>query len=150
MGCQQYARLFVNTPGDRWAQFKTTYSAYSYASIFTHSTKGACFTLIKSDWSENVQEQECNHSSNKLKHTRPVVHTQSAEILEFAENRKLCLVDHLRVYLEKTGKLRRGPELFISVVKPHVPVSQNSFSQWVKMVLKDTGADIDKFGSHTT
>ena len=90
------------------------------------------------------------HSSNKLKHTRPEVHTQSAEILEFAENRKLCLVDHLRVYLEKTGKLRRGPELFISVVKPHVPVSQNSFSQWVKMVLKDTGADIDKFGSHTT
>ena len=149
MGCQQYARLFVNTPGDRWAQFKTTYSAYSYASIIT-AQRGHALHLLKVTDLKMYRNKSVIHSSNKLKHTRPEVHTQSAEILEFAENRKLCLVDHLRVYLEKTGKLRREPELFISVVKQHVPVSQNSFSQWVKMVLKDTGADTEKFGSHTT
>ena len=48
------------TPGDIWAQSETTYSAYSYASITTHSTKGTCFTPIQNDWSENVQEQVCN------------------------------------------------------------------------------------------
>ena len=88
------------------------------------------------------------HFSDKHKHTRLRVHTQPAEILQFAENRKLWPADHLGVYL-KTDKLRKGPELFISVVKPHVRLSRNSFS-WVKTVLKDARVDIERFGSHST
>ena len=51
--------------------------------------------------------------------------------------------------MEKTDKLRKGPELFISVVKLHARLSQNSFS-WVKTVLKDARVDIERFGSHST
>lgn len=88
--------------------------------------------------------------SDKHKHTKPGVHTEPAEIFEFVQNRKLCLMDHLRVYLEKTEKLRKGRELFISYQKPHAPISRNSFARWVKEMLRQAGVDTDSYSSHST
>ena len=49
MGCQQWLRLFVNSPGNGCLQSETT-----------DCRQLSFFTPIKTDRSENVQEQMCN------------------------------------------------------------------------------------------
>ena len=88
--------------------------------------------------------------SVKQKHTRPGAHTEPATILAFPNNAKLCLIKHLERYLELTKDLRQGDKLFISFIKPHSPISRETFSRWVKLVLEGAGIDTEKFGSHST
>ena len=58
------------------------------------------------------------------KHTKPGSHSEPAVIKAYTENTKLCLASHLRAYIDRTVQVRKGPELFVSIVKPHVPVSR--------------------------
>lgn len=57
---------------------------------------------------------------------------------------------HLKEYIVKTKALRKGSQLFIGYVKPHVPVPRQTFSCWVKSALAGTGVDTDKYSSHST
>lgn len=94
----------------------------------------------------------CLSYSAKHKHTRPGVHTSPADIRSFSEDKKLCPVEHLRAYLSRTEKLRPQAcdSLFISLSKPHAPISRATFSRWIKTVLLAAGIDCASFGSHST
>ena len=89
--------------------------------------------------------------SGKHKQSRPGFHTEPAEILSFEKNPKLCLVSHLKSYLERTQELRDTvDQLLISYVKPHVPVSRQTLTRWVKAVLGNAGVDTETYASHST
>ena len=72
------------------------------------------------------------------------------------DNSKLCVVECLRFYLQKTSKFRSSQDninrhwLLLSLVKPHHPVTTSSISRWVKCVLNEAGIDISKFQAHST
>ena len=88
--------------------------------------------------------------SSLLKQSRPGVHIKPTEI-ECFSNEKLCVVHHLKVYIQKTSVLRQEErQLFISYNAPFKKVSRDTISRWTKSVLQLAGVDISKFTAHST
>ncbi|KAL4702636.1 hypothetical protein ACJJTC_003337 [Scirpophaga incertulas] len=56
----------------------------------------------------------------------------------------------LRPSKPKYNYIRKCPNLFISYKKPHLAVSVNTLSRWVKMVLSASGINTTIFSSHST
>ena len=71
---------------------------------------------------------------------------------QLEENPKLCPVTSLRAYEKKTEGLRHpsNTSLFISVKKPHLPVSSQTLSRWIKNFLSEAGIDTNQFTAHST
>lgn len=87
--------------------------------------------------------------SSCLKQTKPGRHLAPLELVVFEDSR-LCVVSHLRQYLQLTEHLRKGDSLFISFQKPHSGVSRDTISRWLKIVLEEAGIDTCVFSSHST
>ncbi len=62
---------------------------------------------------------------NKLvKQSRPGIHVQPIELMTLHEEKELCVVTCLNVYLVKTATLRGdNSQLLVSYQKPHGPVA---------------------------
>ena len=71
---------------------------------------------------------------------------------QLEENIKLCPVSSLRAYEKKTEGLRHpgNTSLFISVKKPHLPVSSQTLLRWIKNFLSEVGIDTNQFTAHST
>ena len=72
--------------------------------------------------------------NQQLKTTKPGSHKEAAELAAFNANTKLCPVIHPKENIVKTKVPRKGSQLSIGYVKPHVPVGRQTFSRWVKSV----------------
>ena len=89
--------------------------------------------------------------TEKLKHTRQGVHQQPLEFLAYKADRKLCIVTHIKHYIEKTNSLRQEEkQLLISFIKPHKAVSKEILSNWIKQFMKTAGIDTSVYTSHST
>ena len=66
--------------------------------------------------------------SSVVKQTKVGRHVKPLELASF-ENKRLCIVLHLKEYLRRTKDLRAGKELFISFVTPHRHVSRDTIFQ---------------------
>lgn len=87
----------------------------------------------------------------KLKQTKPGRHIEPIELVEFTEDKKLCIVEHLQEYLSKTRNLRGGhTQLLLSYIKPYRPVTKDTISRWVKSVLQQAGIDVSKYTAHSS
>ena len=53
--------------------------------------------------------------TKKLKHTRAGTHKKPLEFLAYPIDQKLCIVNHLKVYLDKTKSLRNDENSYLSV-----------------------------------
>ena len=87
--------------------------------------------------------------SSILKQSKPGKHIRPLDLMGF-ENKKLCIVTHLKEYLKRTKSMRKGKELFISYMEPHNHISRDTLSTWIKMVLELAGVDVTKFSAHST
>ena len=87
----------------------------------------------------------------KLKQTKPGRHLAPIDLLAYHNDKKLCVVEHLREYLHRTEQLRKGhSQLLISYIKPFKPVSKDTISRWVKQVLESAGIDTNKYSAHSS
>ena len=69
----------------------------------------------------------------------------------FKDCPELCVASHLQKYLEYTSNIRNDiKKLFISLTRPHKPVTSQTISRWLKRVLKDGGIDVQIFTAHST
>lgn len=86
-----------------------------------------------------------------LKTSKPTSHLKPIELLEYSEDKNICVVSHLHRYLKLT-EIVRGDcnKLFISYVKPHKAVSKDTIARWLKEVLQQSGIDTSVFGAHST
>ena len=48
----------------------------------------------------------------------------------------------LSLYMDRTKNLRKSDKLLISTIKPHGPVSKQTVSRWVKILLQEAGIDL--------
>lgn len=87
--------------------------------------------------------------SSLLKQTKPGVHVKPLELSAF-DNKRLCIVTHLREYLHRTKSLRAGDKLLVSFVKPYHHISRDTLSRWLKTVLDLAGIDLNRFSAHST
>jgi integrase len=85
-----------------------------------------------------------------IKQSRPGTPNPILEFEIFAENRAICVVECLKTYLSRTEGLRKSEKLLLSYIKPHNPISKDSVSRWVKVVLERSGIDTVIFKAHST
>ena len=95
---------------------------------------------------------KCTFSINTLlKTSRVGHHLHPLKLLAFEPNPALCIVKHLRCYVDRTKPLRgTQSRLLISYQKPYKVVSADTISRWLKTVLNLAGIDTTKFGAHST
>ena len=68
----------------------------------------------------------------------------------YKEDIRICIVNTLSVYLERTAPLRHSTQLFISTVRPFKAVSNDTISRWIKVTLDLAGIDVSIFKPHST
>ena len=68
----------------------------------------------------------------------------------FKEDKRLCLVYSLSLYIERTWQIRGGnTQLFIATMKPHLPVTSCTIARWLKNVTSNLGIDSNIFKAHS-
>ena len=89
--------------------------------------------------------------SSIVKHSR--VNKPQPEIMvkPFTTEQKLCLFTTLSRYLTVTQTLRNNnTKLFISYIRPHRPITKDTFSRWIKWIMQLAGIDTSIFKAHST
>ena len=86
-----------------------------------------------------------------LKTTRPGHHLPPIELKTFKDS-KLCVIAHLKQYIKMTAPFRNTDtkQLLLSFVQPHKPISTTTLSRWCVTVMKQSGINVNIFGSHST
>ena len=63
----------------------------------------------------------------------------------------LCVTTALHEYLSRTKDLRKQVDnLFISYARPHLAVTKNTISRWIKSMLETAEIDVSIYKSHST
>ena len=117
-------------------------------------TMGQCGQTIHNFDVNYIQEMDDRYRitiCEKLKQSKPGRHLAPIDLLSSPSDKKLCVVEHLKEYLQRTKQLREEhSQLLISYVKPFKPVSKDTISRWVKQVLESAGIDINKYSAHSS
>lgn len=86
-----------------------------------------------------------------IKQSRPGSSGLTVTLPAYPVDRRLCVFTYLKHYINKTRKLRgEEGQLFISFQRPYGPVSKDSISRWINIVMKSAGVDVKKFKPHST
>ena len=85
-----------------------------------------------------------------LKQSRPGFDCSELHLKAYPPDRRLCVFTVLKEYLSRTKTLRQNNEdaLLISYIKPFKPVTSNTISRWVKIVMIRAGIS-EMFGAHS-
>ena len=83
-----------------------------------------------------------------VKQTKDGKHMEPLKFKVFHEE-KLCPIQNLTTYLQRTKSFRTGPELFISYQKPYHAVSKDTITRWVNDIMGKAGIDISKYVTHS-
>ena len=71
--------------------------------------------------------------------------------MAFPHDRKLCIVSHLKEYLQRTAVIReQEKQLLISFIKPHKAVSRDTISHWIHSFMSSAVVNIERYSSHST
>lgn len=77
-----------------------------------------------------------------LKQSKAGRHLEPIELMAFHEDKRVCIVEHLKEYIQQTKEIRnQSNQLLICYIKPHKPVSKDTIARWVKEVLNQSGID---------
>ena len=85
-----------------------------------------------------------------LKHTRVGTHLHPLEFRVYLPEEKLCVVNNLKWYIQKTMTIRHHPALFLSTIQPHHPITKDTLSRWCRSMMKRAGIDITKYTTHSS
>lgn len=83
-----------------------------------------------------------------LKQSKDGKHMKPLEFKVFSEE-KLCVIQNLSCYLQRTRQYRSDPQLFISYIKPHQPVTKDTIRRWVNDIMASAGIDMSKYVTHS-
>lgn len=86
-----------------------------------------------------------------LKQSRPGFDCSCLVLKSYPPDRRLCIITVLKEYLARTKPCRKDSDdsLLISYVKPYRPVSRDTISRWIRVVMSRSGIDIRKFTAHS-
>lgn len=86
----------------------------------------------------------------QIKTSRPGATQPCLCLPRLTEKPQLCPVTCLEKYLEVTKPFRTHSQMFLGLSKNHLPVSTQTISRWIRMILEKSGVNTSKFGSHST
>ena len=90
-----------------------------------------------------------------LKTTKPGNHQHPLQFETYQENEKLCIVNCLKEYINRTMNIRENlpnqpQQLTLSYAYPHHPVGSATIARYVKHFLGLAGVDVTVFTAHST
>ena len=90
-------------------------------------------------------------ASVTLKTTRPGHYLPLMALKTFKDS-ELCVVAHLKQYMKMTAPFRSAGanQLLLRFVQPHKPISTTTLSRLCVTVMKESGVNVNIFGSHST
>jgi len=110
-----------------------------------------CLHLLDINLMHKYNDKVVFEIRDLLKQSRPGYHKSSLEMKCFDENENLCVVHTLYDYLDRTVNIRNdSSKLLISYQKPFKPVSKDTISRWLRILLGKAGIDIRSFTAHST
>ena len=85
-----------------------------------------------------------------LKQSRPGSHLEEI-ILPAYPQIGLCVVSTFAEYVKRTKghRAQTDNKLFLTVIKPFKPISRDTLSRWVKLMLRRAGVDMGMFTPHS-
>ena len=88
---------------------------------------------------------------NTLKQNKPGNTGLNVTLDAYPPDRRLCIVNYMKEYVERTRTLR-GIEkhLLITCKKPHHRASKQTIARWIKTVMRAAGIDTQIFKAHST
>ena len=88
--------------------------------------------------------------SDLLKQSSVRITAPIIKLRPFAD-KALCVTTAWHEYLSRTKNLRKQVDnLFISYARPHLAVTKNTISRWIKSMLETARIDISIYKSHST
>ncbi|CAG7820539.1 unnamed protein product [Allacma fusca] len=89
--------------------------------------------------------------SSAVKTSKPGVLQPSLFLPFFPESQAVCVARTLGWYLQRTISLRSASStrLFLSVNPPHNPVTSQTLSRWLKLILKHSGVNDSVYSAHS-
>lgn len=89
--------------------------------------------------------------SSLLKQSKPGINTPVVKVSAYKPDVLLCPLKALEKYIEETQEIRKdNKQLFISFSKPFEPVTAQTISRWIRVVLKEAGINTEMFKAHST
>lgn len=86
-----------------------------------------------------------------IKTSRPGSAQPCLSIPFYKDRPEICPAEALVAYIDRTKSLRNNANsLFLTIKKPHKPVSTNTISRWIKNMLSISGIDTSIFSAHST
>ena len=86
----------------------------------------------------------------KIRQSKPGNYIYPLSFKTYPKDSKLCVVAHLKRYIELTQDLKSSGKLFISYMKPHQAISKDTISRWCKTVMELSGIDLQKYSTLST
>ena len=86
----------------------------------------------------------------KIRKSKPGNQIYPLSFRTYPKDTKLCVVAHLKRYVELTQDLKSSGKLFISYMKTHQAISKDTISRWCKTVMELSGIDIQKYSTLST
>ncbi|XP_045101334.1 uncharacterized protein LOC123498236 [Portunus trituberculatus] len=88
----------------------------------------------------------CVSLGDNIKQCCPKFNVKFVDFTAYATDRRLCVCETLKVYIERTAQFRTGVDqmdgpLFLSIVRPHKPVTRDTIARWVRIMLHRSGVD---------
>lgn len=92
----------------------------------------------------------CVSLGDNIKQCRPKFNVKFVDFTAYAADRRLCVCETLKMYIERTAHFRIGVDqmegpLFLSIVKPHKPVTRDTIARWIRIMLHRSGVDTRVF-----
>ena len=92
----------------------------------------------------------CVYCYQAFKVHRTELATASIVFVAYARCAELCVVQNLKVYIDRTKPLRAAhTQLLTSSQKPYLPVPTDTIARWLKTVPRAAGIS-DDFSAHST
>ena len=84
--------------------------------------------LLRTDHMEKSETKYVFPIYNKVKQTRPGKHIKPLEFIMYPNDGKLCVVTHLKEYINRTSQIRNScKQLLVSYIRPHGPVKRAQY-----------------------
>ncbi len=85
------------------------------------------------------------------KTSRPGKHVPEIVYLAFPNDKNVCVVNTLQVYIRKTESRRRKDvkQLILTHGKPHGPAARSTITRWLKEIMVAAGIDMNMFTAHS-
>ena len=121
--------------------------------VLTRPCRGADLAALDLSNRSYVPEGVVFQSGHLSKQSRPSHHGTSFFFPSFEEDKRLCPVETLKVYEQRTALFRDSSgedRVFRSFIGKHGPVTSSTIARWLKTCLQKAGIDTTKFTAHST